>query len=187
MLVAKSLKSYIMLKVVFFSISSTQQFFSSVLSIQRSTRNLWLIQPYVLHPQQWPCFSLSLVRQGGESNTFTLPDSETAIQRNTHTETNTQCSTINYKMLFYFPSRKLCSCEHAPHSLACYTFFKTHILNMSLHEKEPSQNNLFCYLTNIIINIPSRYLVLESEFHIVKSSLLWRSPSLTTLKTKERK
>lgn len=70
-------------------IFSTQRCFSSVLSTRHETRNVWLIQPYVLHPRQWPCFSLSL-RQGGESNTVPLPDFQTAAQRNTHTHIQTQ-------------------------------------------------------------------------------------------------
>lgn len=75
---------------------------------------MWLIQPYVLHPQQWPCFILGLARQGGESNTFTLPESETAIQRDTYTHivkhTEETWSDINYKMVFHCLQRALCSC-----------------------------------------------------------------------------
>lgn len=61
---------------------------------------------------------LKLVRQGAESNTFTLPDSEAARQRNTHTEKNTEeCSGINYKIAFYCLSEKLCSCVN----VACFS------------------------------------------------------------------
>ncbi len=115
-----------LIKVMFFSI--TQQCFSSVHSVQRNTRHVWLIQPYILHPEQWPCFSICLMMQGSESNTLTLPctESHTRTRTRTHTHTHTEdkcreeCSSINYKMVFYCTRRQLGS------RVLC--FFRTNIL-----------------------------------------------------------